>query len=190
MSHFAHPMRIEDSSSLAALAATVRDRLGRTDILVNSAGFTRPIPHTDMDALDDALFDQLLAVNLRGAFAAIRAFRALLQDSAGLAITISSTAAFDGSGSNIAYAASKAGVEAMTKSLARILAPTVRVMTIAPGAVDTDFVPGRDTLKLASGIPLKRVATAQDVADAVLALATLLPYSTGSTLLLDGGRLL
>ena len=188
--HAALHARIDDSPSLTALAEAVRAKYGRADVLVNAAGFTQPVPHHDMDALDDALIDKLLTVTLRGAFAAIRAFRPLLRESQGLAITISSTAAFDGMGSNIAYAAAKAGVEAMTKALARALAPEIRIMTVSPGVVDTDFVPGRDVSKIAPTIPLKRVALAHEVAQAVLACATLLPYSTGSTILVDGGRLL
>ena len=81
----------------------------------------------------------------------------------------------------------------MTKSLARALAPAVRVMAVSPGVVDTGFVPGRDAAanaKIAPSIPLKRVATADDVARAVLACATLLRYATGSTVLVDGGRAL
>ena len=81
----------------------------------------------------------------------------------------------------------------MTKSLARVLAPKIRVMGVSPGAVDTDFVPGRgpeQLAKIAPSIPLKRVATADDIGDAVIACATHLTYSTGTTLIVDGGRLL
>jgi 3-oxoacyl-[acyl-carrier protein] reductase len=79
----------------------------------------------------------------------------------------------------------------MTKSLARALAPEIRVLGVAPGVVDTGFVPGRGAefnAKTAATTPLRRVATAEDVAEAVLACATSLSFSTGTTLVVDGGR--
>lgn len=185
---------VEDSASLAALAAEVATAPGRCDVLVNTAGFTKAIPHGDLDALDDEFIDRMFQVNWRGAFASVRAFRPLLEAHGdGLVVTVSSIAAFNGAGSNIAYGAVKAGVDVMTKSLARALAPKVRVMAVSPGVVDTPFVPGRDaaaTAKIAPTIPLKRVATAENVADAILACATHLTYSTGSTVVVDGGRAL
>ncbi|MCK8785971.1 SDR family oxidoreductase [Roseomonas sp. NAR14] len=183
----------EDSASLDALAGEVSARRGRCDLLVNSAGFTRAIPHADLDALDDAFLDAMWAANWRGPFAAVRAFRPLLAESEGLVVNVSSIAGLNGSGSNLAYAALKAATDSLTKSLARALAPAVRVMSVSPGVVDTGFVPGRGAdanAKLAPGIPLRRVARPEDVAEAILACATLLTYSTGSVILVDGGRAL
>lgn len=192
--HLPAQVDIADSRSLAALVETVTARFGRADILVTISGFTRPVPHDDLDALDDALFDRLMQVNLRGVFAAVRAFRSLLAASGdGLVVNVSSLAGLNGLGSNIAYGCAKAGVDVMGKSLARVLAPTIRVMTVSPGAVDTAFVPGRGPAfneKAARSIPLGRVATADDVADGIVACATLLRYATGSVVLLDGGRAL
>jgi len=131
-------------------------------------------------------------VNWRGQFAAIRTFAPMLQASGdGLIVSISSIAGQTGTGSSIAYCATKAGIDVMTKSLARALAPTVRVLGVAPGVVDTGFVPGRGAefnAKTAASTPLRRVATADDVAQAVLACATTLRFSTGTTLVVDGGR--
>lgn len=191
--HAALPARVQDSASLVALAAETATRWGRCDILVNSAGFTRAVPHGDLDALDDAFLDEMWAVNWRGPFAAVRAFRALLDASEGLVVNISSLAGLNGTGSNLAYGALKAATDSLTKSLARSLAPKIRVLSVSPGAVDTNFVPGRGAeanAKLAATIPLRRIATPEDVADAVLASATLLGYSTGSVILVDGGRAL
>ena len=177
-----------------ALAETLRARLGRADILVNAAGFTKPIPAADLDALDDEFIDQMFRVNWRGQFAAVRAFRPLLEASGdGLIVNVSSIAALNGVGSNIAYAAVKSAMDTLTKSLARALAPAIRVMSVSPGIVDTDFVPGRGAeqlAKLAPTIPLRRVATPDDVARAILATATHLTYSTGSLIIVDGGRAL
>ena len=98
-----------------------------------------------------------------------------------------------GSGGIVACCAVKAGIDVVTGSPARALAPKIRVMGVAPGVVDTDFVPGRDATfkaKAAAGIPPKRIAAPEDAADAILACATPLRYPTGSTILADGGRAL
>jgi 3-oxoacyl-[acyl-carrier protein] reductase len=192
--HMARHSTVEDSATLVALAADVAHTLGRCDILVNSAGYTKPIPIADLDALTDEFIDDMFKVNWRGQFAAIRAFAPLLKASGdGLVVNVSSIAGLNGVGSNLAYAAIKAGIDTMTKSLARALAPAIRMMSVSPGVVATDFVPGRDAAaleKVASTIPLRRVATAEDVARAIAACATHLTYSTGSILIVDGGRAL
>jgi 3-oxoacyl-[acyl-carrier protein] reductase len=192
--HMAAQAMVEDTPSLGALAETVWNKLGRADILVNAAGFTKPVPAADLDALDDAFIDEMFRVNWRGQFAAIRAFKPLLEASGdGLIVNVSSIAALNGVGSNIAYAAVKSAMDTLTKSLARALAPAIRVMSVSPGIVDTDFVPGRGAeqlAKLAPTIPLRRVATPDDVARAILVTATHLTYSTGSLIIVDGGRAL
>jgi 3-oxoacyl-[acyl-carrier protein] reductase len=190
--HTALPVDVTDSSTLAAARDLIAARYGRLDILVNTAGFTRPVPHSDLDSLDDDLIDCMFQVNWRGQFAAIRTFAPMLRDSGdGLVVSISSIAAFTGVGSSIAYCAAKAGIDVMTKSLARVLAPEVRVLAVSPGVVDTDFVPGRGadfTQKVSASTPLKRVASAEDIASAVMACATHLNFSTGTTIVIDGGR--
>ena len=192
--HAALPADIADSATLNELAATIERRAGRLDVLVNCAGVTRAVAHTDLDALDDATIDRMFAINWRGAFAAVRACRRLLAAHGdGLVVNISSIAGFTGIGSNIAYCAAKAGIDVMTKALARALAPDIRVLAVSAGVVDTDFVPGRDAgfnAQAAARIPLRRVASAEDIAEAVLACATLLRYSTGSLIVADGGRAL
>ncbi|MBN8940531.1 MAG: SDR family oxidoreductase [Rhizobiales bacterium] len=192
--HLVASATVEDTATLTALAAQVEQTFGRADILVNSAGFTKPVPAGDLDALDDAFIDRMFQVNWRGQFAAIRAFRRLLEASGnGLVVNVSSIAALNGVGSNLAYAAVKAGMDTLTKSLARALAPEIRVMSVSPGVVDTDFVPGRGAeqlAKIAPTIPLKRVATPDDVGRAIVACATHLTYSTGSLIIVDGGRAL
>jgi 3-oxoacyl-[acyl-carrier protein] reductase len=161
-------------------------------VLVNSAGFTRPVPHGDLESLTDELIDRMFAVNWRGQFATIRAFAPLLKASGdGLIVSVSSIAGSTGAGSSIAYCAAKAGIDVMTKSLARVLAPEIRVMAVSPGVVETDFVPGRgpeQNAKIAPSIPMKRVATPEDVAAAIVACATHLAYSTGGVIDVDGGR--
>lgn len=190
--HAGFAAAIELSRELATLADAVRQSLGPTDILVNSSGTTRAIPHGDLDTLDDETFDRILMVNTRGSFAAVRAFAPDLRAGGhGLVVNVSSIAATTAVGSSIAYCASKAGLDVMGACLARALAPTIRVMTVSPGVVDTDFVPGRDRAaseRLAASTPLKRLTSPEDVADAILACATSLGFSTGSILQVDGGR--
>ncbi|KAA0074998.1 SDR family oxidoreductase [Tardiphaga sp. P9-11] len=192
--HFARRAVVEDTATLTVLATEVERAFGRCDILVNSAGYTKPIPISDLDALTDDFIDDMFKVNWRGQFAAIRAFAPLLKAGGdGLVVNVSSIAGLNGVGSNLAYAAIKAGIDTMTKSLARALAPAVRVMAVSPGVVATDFVPGRDAAaleKVAGTIPLRRVATAEDVGRAIAACATHLTYSTGSLIVVDGGRAL
>jgi 3-oxoacyl-[acyl-carrier protein] reductase len=190
--HAAFVADVARTDTLLALRGEIERQFGRLDVLVNAAGFTKPVPHADLDALDDELIDRMFAVNWRGQFAAIRTFAPLLKASGnGLIVSISSIAGTNGIGSSIAYCAAKAGIDVMTKSLARVLAPEVRVLAVAPGVVDTAFVPGRGAdfnAKTANTTPLKRIATAEDIASAILACATQLGFATGTTFVVDGGR--
>jgi 3-oxoacyl-[acyl-carrier protein] reductase len=191
--HFAVTASVTDSASMASAAAAVEEKAGGATILVNCAGFTRPVPAADLDGLTDELIDDMFATNWRGTFASIRAFAPQMASSAGgsVVVNVSSIAAFSGIGSNLAYAAAKAGTDALSKALAKTLAPRIRVLAVSPGVVDTAFVPGRDAgfnEKVAASIPLKRVGTADDVAAAIVACCTSLRYATGSILVVDGGR--
>lgn len=183
---------VDDSSALRRLAEQVAARYDRLDVLVNNAGMTRPVAHHDLDSLDDALIDQIFRVNWRGAFASVRAFRPLLAaGEGGLVINISSVAGQTGIGSNVAYCASKAAMDVMTKSLARALAPQIRVVSVSPGWVEGEYAKRIDPAIMdeqRQKTPLKRIAQAQDVANAVLAVATLLTFTTGSIIPVDGGR--
>jgi 3-oxoacyl-[acyl-carrier protein] reductase len=161
-------------------AAIVERDYGRCDVLVNSAGFTRMIPHHDLEALTDDLIDSIFAANVRGPFATIRAFAPLMKRS-GDAVVV-----------NISYGGSKAALDTMALSLARILGPEIRVLTVSPAAVDTAFVPGRTTAmveKVAATTPLKRVVQADEVAQAVMAAVVNLTSTTGWIIPVDGGKL-
>jgi 3-oxoacyl-[acyl-carrier protein] reductase len=183
---------VDDSSALGQLAEQVRERYGSVDLLVNNAGITRAVPHGDLDSLDDDLIDQIFRVNWRGAFATVRAFRSLLEEGdGGMVINMSSIAGTTGFGSNIAYCASKAALDSLTRSLARALAPKIRVLSIAPGMVEGEYTSRFDPTMLEEQrqrAPLKRIATNTDVANAVIAAATLLTFSTGNIIHVDGGR--
>lgn len=181
-----------ETPALDAAAARVTDQYGRLDVLVNNAATTRVIPHDDLDALDDDFFDLVMRTNVRGAFATIRAFRPLLvADGGGVIVNISSLAARMANGSNVAYCASKAAMDNMTMSLARALAPDVRVYSVAPGLVDTELTRGwsaESRQRMLEDTPLARLATPEDVADAVLAAVLRLPSTTGVVIPVDGGR--
>ena len=192
--HRIQQLTVEDSASIRDAAEAVRTAYGRADILVNSAGLTRPVPHAQLDALDDALLDSILITNVRGPFAMIRAFVPLLRAGGdGVIVNVSSISAFTGSGSNIGYCASKAALDTMTLSLARVLGPQIRVLCVSPAAVATDFVAGRDRAaleKIAQGTPLKRVVEPEDIARTVMACITHLKVSTGTKIIADAGRFL
>ncbi len=190
--HMALTASITDSAALNAAAKVVKQRAGRCDILVNSAGFTKPVAANDLEGLTDELFDEVVQTNLRGVFSTIRAFTPLLKASGdGLIVNVSSIAGFTGAGSNLAYAAAKAGVDLLTKSLAKALAPQIRVIAVSPGVVDSAFVPGRGADfndKAAATIPLKRIGHVEDTASAIEACATTMRFATGSRFVVDGGR--
>jgi 3-oxoacyl-[acyl-carrier protein] reductase len=200
--HAAIQMNVTDTASVGRFAGQIGARYGKVDLLVNSVGTTRFVPHSDLDALDDDLIDEIFRTNWRGPFATIRALKPLLEKAArlkpdtadassALVVNISSVAAVSGIGSNVAYCASKAALNAMTLSLARAMAPAIRVVSLSPGAVETGFIKGLDESwrrEQISRTPLGRLAFPEDVADAVLAVATMLRCSTGCIIPVDGGR--
>ena len=190
--HVALPADVGDTASLLALRDEIAKRCGRLDILVNSAGFTKAVPHANLDGLDDDHIDRMFEINWRGQYAAIRTFAPMLKASGdGLIVQVSSIAGFQGTGSSVVYGATKAGLDIMVKSLARVLGPEVRLIAISPGAVDTNFVPGRGAdfnARAAAANPLKRIATPEDCARAIVACATHLTYTTGVRIVVDGGR--
>jgi len=190
--HQAMYLPLENSAQIRNVAAAVKEGFGRTDILVNSAGFTRMVAHRDLEALDDDLIDAVLTANVRGPFATIRAFVPMLRASGdGVIVNISSGAAQSGTGSSIIYGASKAALNTMSRALARVLGPEIRVVVVAPGMVHTGFVPGRTEEMMAQAAlatPLKRAIEAHDVALAVMASITHLTHTTGSIVPVDAGR--
>jgi len=190
--HFALKLAVRDKADIDAAAAQVTATHGRLDVLVNNAGTTRVVPHADLDALDDALIDEIFATNWRGAFGMVRAFRPLLEAAGdAVVVNISSIAGNTAVGSNIAYCASKAALDNMTKSLARALAPRIRVVSVAPGWVMGDYARSADPAYLQRQCeltPLGRIADAEDVARAVFAVVALLGFTNGAVIPVDGGR--
>jgi len=187
-----------DCRKLADAAA----RFGKLDVLVNNAGTTKHVPHANLDGLTSEDFQRLYGVNVLGSFQMVRATRSLLEaaaDANGRAasvVMVSSIAGTDGSGSSIAYAASKAALNSITVSLARALAPKIRVNAVCPGFIDTRwFVQGvgeENTAKIRAGVaarvPLRAASSADDIAGSVVFLCGAdSRHVTGETLLVDAG---
>jgi len=190
--HLVQQASVDDSLAQANLAQAITDKYGKLDILVNNAGFSKSVAHDDLDSLTDDLIDDIFRVNVRGAIASIRAMKNLLMlGDGGLVVNISSIAARTAVGSNVAYCASKAAMDNMTLSLARALAPKIRVVSVAPGWVNGDYaqrMPPDLIQEQRDLTPLGRIAEAEDVADAVYAVATQLTFTTGAIIPVDGGR--
>ncbi|MGJ3238022.1 MAG: SDR family NAD(P)-dependent oxidoreductase [Anaerolineae bacterium] len=183
---------VDDSNAQTELANIIQDHYGRLDILVNNAGITKPVPHDDLDSLSDEIIDNIFRVNVRGALASVRAMKQLLMaDEGGLVINISSIAARTAVGSNVAYCASKAAMDNITMSLARALAPKIRVVSVSPGWTNGEYaqrMPSEIIQEQRDLTPLGRIAEAEDTANAVLAVATHLTFTTGAIIAVDGGR--
>jgi NAD(P)-dependent dehydrogenase (short-subunit alcohol dehydrogenase family) len=183
-----------DCRRIAAAAA----RYGRLDALVNNAGITKQAQnHADLDALSKEDFLRLYAVNAIGPFQMVRACRSLLEAAERPSVLMtSSIAAVTGIGSSVAYAASKGALNTMTLSLARALAPKIRVNAICPGFIDTrwfsDAFSAETTQRIRDNVarstPLKAASKPEDIADAALFLISdAARHITGETLLIDAG---
>src|SRR5829696_2073499 len=184
------PASVGDDAQVRAMVERCRAELGGLDVLVNNAGMTHFIPHADLDAVTDAVWDEIFQVNLKGAFYASRAAMPLLRERKGCIVNVSSVAGLQGHGSSIPYSASKAAMNCMTQSLARAFAPDVRVNAVAPGPILTRWLDGHmdHVDKAIAQTPLRRPATPDDVADVVEFLALGTGLMTGQVLVVDGGR--
>ena len=189
--HWGYCVAVDDTPGMERFAAALEARYGRLDVLVNNAGITKWVAHDDLDGLDDELIDTVFRVNWRGPFVGIRVFRKLLEaGSGGVVINISSGSGTSGFGSNVAYCAAKAGINMMTRSLARALAPKVRVLAVAPGFVDTGFV-SKDPSWVdskAKNCLLRDHILPTDIGNAVVAACTQLRMTTGAIIPVDGGE--
>lgn len=189
---------VADDDACRAMVAEATESLGPVEILINNAATTEFIPHHDLDAVSTALWDRIFAVNVRGPFQCIRAAQASLASTGkGQVINISSIAGLSGKGSSIPYCASKAAVINLTQSMARTLAPAIRVNAVAPGFIDSQWTReglgasyGDAEASHREGAALKTVAQPTDVADAVLGLLFGSRLVTGQTVVVDGGALL
>lgn len=181
------------------LVETTVGELGSLHVLVQSAGVTSFIPHANLEDVKDEDWDKILSVNVKGKFQCARAAKPAMDAAGGGAmVLVSSVAGIAGVGSSIPYCASKAAVNSLTVTLARVLAPKIRVNAVAPG-----FITGR---WLAEGLgdaayqavkgameakaPLGKVCDPEDVAAAIVSLVTGSELVTGQVLPVEGGMLI
>ncbi len=169
------------------------DALGRLDFLVNNAGTPAtpaPIPFADLDALSEEFWSTILNTNLVGPFRCAHAAVAALKATRGAICNTASIAGVMGSGSSIPYATSKAGLINLTRSLARTLAPEIRVNAVAPGFVDSpwnkDWPADRKAVSI-QRTPLKRACKPEDIAETIFFLCAGAAMITGQTIIVDGG---
>jgi 3-oxoacyl-[acyl-carrier protein] reductase len=198
----ARPLIIQADVSQPAQVALMIEKtvqtFGRLDILVNNAAWTARVRFDDLEGLTEEIWDRTWNVNVKGTFFCIRyAAPYLSQSPIGVVINTASIGGLRAVGSSsVAYAASKAAVMNMTQTLARALAPNIRVNAVAPGFIEGQWMQSSETgigdryettkEKVAQKIPLKRIARPEDVADAVMALIDA-EFVTGQTLVVDGG---
>jgi 3-oxoacyl-[acyl-carrier protein] reductase len=185
-----HRTSVGDEAGVIGMIDEARNEFGGLDVLVNNAGTTHFISHDDLNALTDVVWDEIFHVNVKGAFYCTRAAMPLLKERNGNVVNVTSVAGLTGMGSSIPYCASKAALNCMTQSLARAFGPDVRVNAVAPGPVLTRWLAGREAQveKFLELAPLKRAADPDDIADAVIYLATGTTLTTGQVLVVDGGR--
>jgi len=187
---------VQIDQQVRAMVAKIGDEFGGLDILVNNAGVTYWIKVSDLEALTDKIWDEILDVNVKGAFRCTRAAAGMLARNQGMVVNVSSISGVlsPATMSSLAYGTAKAALIHLTKGLAVALAPNVRVNCVAPAFTDTPWMSehyGADYQQViaqaATGYPLQRIATPDDVAGAILGLITGGDFVTGQTLIVDGG---
>ena len=187
---------VQNDAQVRAMMKTIEGKFGRLDIVINNAGVTHWVKLADLEGLTDAIWDEILDVNVKGAFRCARAAAKLLEANQGMIINVSSISGVlaPSTMSSLAYGTAKAALIYMTRGLAVALAPKVRVNCVAPAFTDTPWMSqhfGAEyqevIAKASAGYPLQRIATPEDIAGAILGLITGGDFVTGQTLLVDGG---
>ncbi len=179
------------------LVASAADALGGLDILINNAATTRFVAIDDLNGVEDEAWDAIFATNVRGLFNVTRAAAPHLRAGGdGVVVNVGSVAGISDSGSSIPYCASKAAVHSLTRTLAKALAPEVRVNCVAPGFINTEWHSGHpdpsygptNREKARTGTYLQRTCEPEDVADAIVAFVAHNRLATGQVLMLHGGK--
>jgi 3-oxoacyl-[acyl-carrier protein] reductase len=187
---------VQNDEEVRKMIDQIGDTFGRLDIVINNAGVTHWVKLADLEALTDAIWDEILDVNVKGAFRCARAAGALLEASEGMIINVSSISGVlaPSTMSSLAYGTAKAALIYMTRALAVAMAPKVRVNCVAPAFTDTPWMSqhfGAEyqevIAKASTGYPLQRIASPGDIAGAILGLITGGDFVTGQTLIVDGG---
>jgi 3-oxoacyl-[acyl-carrier protein] reductase len=185
---------VSDDTAARALVASTLDRFGRLDVLVNNAGTTAETPPDDLEGVDLAEWDRVFAVNVRGLFQATRAAAPHLRAARGSVVNVASIVGLRPGPQPLAYAASKAAVISLNRTLSRVLAPEVRVNAVAPGWIAGEWMErtlgdnyNRLMERRARQTPMRANVRLEDVAESIYALATSHPFVTGEIVVIDGG---
>jgi 3-oxoacyl-[acyl-carrier protein] reductase len=187
---------VRSDNEVRRMMAKVRAQFGRLDILVNNAGVTRWVNLSDLDGLSDDIWDEILDVNVKGAFRCMRAAAPMLAEHHGMVVNVSSISGVlaPSTMSSLPYGTAKAALIYMTKALAVALAPEIRVNCVAPAFTDTPWMSDhfgaqyqQVIAKAAAGYPLQRIASPEDIAMAIVGLVSGGDFVTGQTLIVDGG---
>jgi 3-oxoacyl-[acyl-carrier protein] reductase len=190
------PADVQNDEQVRRMCGTIKKEFGRLDILINNAGVTHWVKLADLEGLTDRAWDEILDVNVKGAFRCARAAAGMLRETQGMIVNVSSISGVlaPTTISSLAYGTAKAALIYMTKALAVALAPKVRVNCVAPAFTDTPWMRdhygdeyGDVMAKASTGYPLQRIATAADIAAAITGLITGGDFITGQTLIVDGG---
>lgn len=187
---------VQSDAQVRDMIERIRAQFGRLDILVNNAGMTHWVNLSDLDGLTDKIWDEIFDVNVKGAFRCTRAAAPMLAEHQGMVVNVSSVSGVlaPSTMSSLPYGTAKAALIYLTKGLAVALAPKVRVNCVAPAFTDTPWMSEhfgaeypQAIAKASAGFPLQRIATADEVAAAILGLITGGDFVTGQTLVVDGG---
>lgn len=185
---------VTDDGAVRDLAARATAKTGRLDVLVNNAGTTSETPPHKLAEIDLADWDRVMAINVRGLVQVTRACESALRAAHGSIVNVASIVGLRPGPQPLVYAASKAAVVSLTKTLSAVMAPEVRVNAVAPGWIAGEWMErtlgeNYDPLmaRRAKHTPLKRNVTLEDVAESVHALAVSHPFVTGEILVVDGG---
>jgi NAD(P)-dependent dehydrogenase (short-subunit alcohol dehydrogenase family) len=183
-----HQADLADEAAARALVASVLDRHGRLDVLVNNAGESIRIPHADLKAATPAVWRRMLEVNLIAPFVLIAEAEPALRRAGGSVVNIGTHSGVRPKGASIPYATAKAGLHHVTRLLALALGPDIRVNCVAPGLVETPMSAGwpEATELWNTRAPMRRAARPEDIADLVAALCAN-DYVTGEIIIADGG---
>jgi len=187
---------VQNDAQIRGMIEQIGGQFGRLDILVNNAGVTHWVKLADLDGVTDKIWDEILDVNVKGAFRCARAAAPMLAQHQGMVVNVSSISGVlaPPTLSSLPYGTAKAALIYLTKGLAAALAPRVRVNCVAPAFTDTPWMSEhfgaeypQTIAKASAGFPLQRIASADEVAGAILGLITGGDFVTGQTLIVDGG---
>ena len=187
---------VQNDAQIRGMIEQIAGQFGRLDILVNNAGVTHWVNLADLDGVTDKIWDEIFDVNVKGAFRCARAAARMLAQHQGMVVNVSSISGVlaPPTLSSLPYGTAKAALIYLTKGLAAALAPRVRVNCVAPAFTDTPWMSEhfgaeypQAIAKASAGFPLQRIASADEVAGAILGLITGGDFVTGQTLIVDGG---